>query len=179
VKGADWSELLRQGKVSASASLHQAFEAHARGELDEASRLYRKSLALRNSAPAHRGLALTALAQNRADDVLDEYAAACALEPDNVSLLIEALTACLAQGRPGDALDLLRQAPPPRARQGRVRFLNAAALAGAGKTEEAAALLKAGVEVADLREGENSISKLWEKLHPGENVPPQYQFSMT
>ncbi|MGN6404991.1 DUF5107 domain-containing protein [Sinomonas sp.] len=179
VKGADWSELLEQGKRSAPALLHRAFQAHSRGELDVAARLYREVLTLGNDAAAYRGLALVALAQGRADEALDEYAKACASEPGSESLLIEALTACLAQRRPVAALDLLREALPPRARQGRIRFLNAAALAGAGKTEEAAELLRAGVEVADLREGENAISELWEQLHPGEEVPLEYQFSMT
>jgi len=47
-----------------------------------------------------------------------------------------------------------------------------------GDSAAAAALLKEGIEVADLREGENSIAALWQRACPGEDVPAQYQFGM-
>jgi tetratricopeptide (TPR) repeat protein len=178
VKGPDWTELLERAK-GAPALLHRAFQHHARGELEQARTLYGESLALEDDAQAHRGLALTALAEGDAEDGLSEYSTACALEPENVSLLIEALTTFLAEDRPEGALDLLSKAGSSCARHGRVRFLNALALARTGKKEEAAALLRAGVEVADLREGENSIYDLWKQVCPEEAAPAEYQFSMT
>jgi tetratricopeptide (TPR) repeat protein len=178
VKGPDWTELLERAK-GAPALLHRAFQHHARGELEQARTLYGESLALEDDAQAHRGLALTALAEGDAEDGLSEYSTACALEPENVSLLIEALTTFLAEDRPEGALDLLSKAGSSCARHGRVLFLNALALARTGKKEEAAALLRAGVEVADLREGENSIYDLWKQVCPEEAAPAEYQFSMT
>lgn len=178
VKGPDWTELLERAE-GAPALLHRAFQHHARGELEQARTLYRESLALEDDAQARRGLALTALAQGHAEDGLGEYSAACTLEPENVSLLIEALTAFLAEDRPEGALDLLHKAGSSCAGHGRIRFLNALALARAGKKEEAAALLRAGVEVADIREGENSIYDLWRQVCPEEAAPAEYQFSMT
>ncbi|MCP3805235.1 hypothetical protein NLX83_38820 [Allokutzneria sp. A3M-2-11 16] len=44
--------------------------------------------------------------------------------------------------------------------------------------EEAASLLKAGIEVPDLREGEVSLDRLWARACPGEPVPARYDFRM-
>jgi hypothetical protein len=52
------------------------------------------------------------------------------------------------------------------------------ALARLGKAGEAAAILRAGVEIPDLREGEDAIAALWEEVCPGEAVPFNYQFGM-
>jgi len=183
VSGRDWAELLERNPSNAQALLHRAFIRHASGALDDARVLYLESLRLQETAQAHRGLALADLGQDRIGEGLGHYATACALEPENSALLVEGLTAFLsadnlssdnAQG----ALDLLGRAGLPPFRQGRVGFLKAAALAQVGRTEEAAALLRAGLEMADLREGENPIPDLWRKVCPGEDVPAQYQFSM-
>jgi tetratricopeptide (TPR) repeat protein len=179
IKGADWGDLLERCLSNAQASLHRAFVKHANGELDEARTLYLESLKLQETAQAYRGLALVDLSQQHVGEGLGQYVTACALEPENTALLIEALTAFLRAGRGEAALDLLAWASMADADSGRLGFLKAAALAQVGRTEEAAALLKAGVEVADLREAENSISDLWRQVCPGVDVPAQYQFSMT
>jgi hypothetical protein len=51
-------------------------------------------------------------------------------------------------------------------------------MAGSGRTGEAATILKEGVEIPDLLEGDNAISELWVQLCPGEEVPRKYRFSM-
>jgi tetratricopeptide (TPR) repeat protein len=178
VNGTDWGELLEHYPHNAQALLHRAFIKHAYGALDGARVLYLESLELQDTAQAHRGLALADLSHGRAQEGLGRYVNACALEPENDALLTEALTAFLAADNAGGALDLLRQIGHPSTRSGRIGFLGAMALAQVGKTEEAAALLKAGVEVADLREGENPISDLWQQVCPGVDVPARYQFSM-
>ncbi|WP_396020538.1 DUF5107 domain-containing protein [Arthrobacter sp. ISL-48] len=178
VNGTDWAELLEQCQHNAQAYLHRAFMKHAYGELENARVLYLESLKLQETAQAHRGMALADLSEGRAGEGLEQYVAACALEPANTALLTEALTAFLAAGNAQGALDLLRQIGHPPTRSGRIGFLEAAALAQVGKREEAAALLNSGVEVADLREGENPISDLWQQVCPGEDVPARYQFSM-
>ena len=178
VNGTDWEVLLEQCPHDAPALLHRAFIKHARGELDDARVLYLASLELAETAQAHRGVALADLSQGRTGEGLAQYATACSLEPESSALLAEGLTAFLVADDAQGALGLLRQTGHPATRQGRIGFLEAAALAGVGKTEEAAALLKAGLEVADLREGENPILDLWQQVCPDEEVPARYQFSM-
>ncbi|WP_308467658.1 DUF5107 domain-containing protein [Rathayibacter soli] len=130
---------------------------------------------------------LTAPDRARADragpgtsSALSEYARACALDPGNLVLTVEAATAALALDAPEQAIRLLDAggARPQSAWSGRLRFLRARALASSGHLEEAGELLTAGIEVADLREGEDLVADLWRQVFPERPVPPQYRFSM-
>ncbi|MDD0856976.1 hypothetical protein NHF46_02480 [Arthrobacter alpinus] len=131
-----------------------------------------------SQALAHRGLGLTLIAAADVAGGLAEVVAACAADPLSRELLIEAMTLAQDNGAPAIALDLLSGASESLAGLGRVRFLEAKALAALGEDAAAAAILTAGVEVADLREGVNSISELWLQVCPGQDVPAEYQFSM-
>ena len=62
--------------------------------------------------------------------------------------------------------------------RGRLRLLEGFAAAAAGDVARAAAILTDGLEVPDLREGERSIDELWALVHPGVDVPPDYDFRM-
>lgn len=199
VKGADWERLLQQAEPTAATLLHRAVLAHARGAAADARRLYDAVLASAEHPPesaalAHRGLALLDLGEAHEADAADaarggqparglaHYEAACTLHPRSTALLLEAVGAFLAGDRPRQALDLLLhrlgEAGAAGCGSGRIRFLEAVALARAGRTAEAAAVLDAGVEVADIREGETSLGELWRQVHPGEDVPPEYEFGM-
>ena len=194
VRGLDWEDLLTAGRnTSAEGAFHHAVMVQARasaGAGDQAvvAKLYRQALdttfaagaplSVRSRALSHRGLGLALLA---ADDIaggLAELAAACALEGECRELLVEAVTLALDNGAPQLAHELLGRAPESLAGLGRVRFLQARAHADLGEKDAAAAILKSGVEVVDLREGVNSLHELWQHVCPGEAVPAEYQFSM-
>ncbi|GAA3859777.1 DUF5107 domain-containing protein [Leifsonia kafniensis] len=193
VAGRDWESLLEAESPSPHAILHRAVMTHARGEPLAAGALYREALRLAPvlqqpsqewAAQAHRGLALLALSADhgatpRTAEGIAHYGLACALEPGNASLLLEAVTATIRVGMPEVALRLIAHAEQGLPQSGRVRFLTALALAQSGHRDEAAALLHEGVEVADLREGENSITALWQDVCPDQPVPPHYQFAMS
>ncbi|MBP2411832.1 hypothetical protein JOF48_000631 [Arthrobacter stackebrandtii] len=193
VRGVDWEDLLTAGRnVSAEGAFHHAVMVHARasdsaGDLAVVATLYRKALeetfageplGVRSRALAHRGLGLALLAAGDLPGGLAESAVACTLEPGNRNLLVEAMTLALDNGQPDLALGLLNGADGSLASLGRVRFLQASALADTGEAAAAAAIMKEGIEVPDLREGVNSLSDLWNRVCPGEPVPAEYQFSM-
>jgi tetratricopeptide (TPR) repeat protein len=168
VRGAQWDALLAAQPPSGGTFLHRATLAHAAGDLNRAHSLYEESLrrgdaALARLGLAHRGLALLALAAGDAPGGCAAYRSACAF---------------LAEGDAAGALEILGEADAAETEPGRLRFLRAVALARAGSPDAAAALLREGIEVPDLREGENSISALWREVCPGEPVPARYQFSM-
>lgn len=98
--------------------------------------------------------------------------------PAGIPLLVEAATAALTADDAEEALRLIGAANLDPNASGRVRFLQASALARTGDTNGAAAILRAGIEVADLREGEDSIAVLWQQVCPTESVPAAYQFAM-
>ncbi|MHA7306084.1 DUF5107 domain-containing protein [Arthrobacter sp. TMN-49] len=194
VRGLDWEDLLTAGgNASAEAAFHRAVMVHARAsnsaeDLAVVADLYRAVLAgtpiaadplsPRSRVLALRGLALVLLAAGDITGGLAQFSTACALEVDNRWLLVEAMTMAVDNGHAQLALEIFSLAPEPLAAVGRVKFLQALACARTGERAAAAAILKAGIEVADLREGVNSLTELWREVCPGEAVPAEYQFSM-
>lgn len=186
VTGADWERLCAAGGDSAASCFHRATMRHAAGDRDAAESLYRASLGFEPNAGAERGLALLGL--SGADPqgatalmaALDHYRRACLLDPTNVALVVEAATAAIDAGAASLALETLATLEvADAARNGRVRLLRARALALVGDRAGAVELLRNGIEVSDLREGENAMAELWRAVIPDEPVPPAYEFSMT
>lgn len=177
VAGDDWQGLLQSTPVTGQSLLHLAVIAHADGRTEDAAESYQRSLDAQPSSGAHRGLALLALDRHDVEAAAGHYELACSIDRADPSLLVEAAAALLARGLPGRALALIDRAETSPG-NGRLAFLRATALADTGDTAGAAALLAAGFDVADLREGENSVHALWERVRPGEPVPARYQFDM-
>lgn len=189
VRGVDWEELLAgTANDGPEAVFHRAVMAHARAGSDPAgqsavAQLYRGALAEPGLSPssralAHRGLGLALISLNDPSGGVAKLVAACAADVNNRWLLVEAMTLAISHHHAQQALDVVGRAPKLLAGVGRVQFLTALAHARNGDPEIAAGILRAGVEVADLREGENSITALWQEVCPGTDVPEQYQFSM-
>ncbi len=205
VRGLDWEDLLTAGRnESAEAAFHHAVMVHARADSASAedmatvAALYRRALGgivgggivgdgiVGDGAPlgkssrvlALRGLGLALMAAGDVEGGLQQLNAACVLEPGNRSLVVEAMTLAVDHGRPGMVFDVAGRAPESLSGVGRVKFLVAQAHARSGNPGEAARILRDGLEVADLREGENSITALWQEVCPGEVIPGAYQFSM-
>ena len=194
VRGLDWEDLLTAGRnSSAEGAFHHAVMVHARastsaGDQSVVAALYRTALegtfvagadlSARSRSLAHRGLGLALIASGDVAGGLAELRAACGVDPSCRELLVEAMAMALDNAEPAVALEVLSRAPESLASLGRVRFLEATALAALGEDAAAAAILTAGLEVADLREGVNSISDLWTQVCPGQDVPAEYQFSM-
>lgn len=182
VAGADWEELLAT-EGGAEALFHLATMKHARQDLAAAITGYGAALAAgalspRSRALAHRGRALALLATNNVDEGLTELATASRLEPSNIPLLSEAMTLSIRHGNPAQALALAAGAPAGMSDVGRIRFLRALALAGVSRGPEAAEMLRDGVEIPDIREGEDGIAALWQEVCPEEPVPASYRFGM-
>lgn len=182
VAGADWEELL-EGQGGPEAAFHLATMRHSRQDLAGAQAGYSKVLGAkgvhrRTKALAHRGLGLALLAAGKEEEGLAELRTGVETDSTLTALLLEAVTLGIRHGDPTMALDLAESAPVDLAGGGRLTFLKALALARGGHAAEAAAILQAGVEIPDLREGEDAIAQLWEEVCPGEPVPAAYQFGM-
>lgn len=183
VAGRAWRELLEAEPATAETLLNRAVIEHADGRTDAAAGLYAQSLhqasrAPRDAALAHRGLAMIALADGRTPEGIDHYDRGCGVDPTNSALLVEAATAALAADNAHAALRFILRAAPTGRRVGRIRLLKAMALVRTGEPQRAAAILREGIEVADFREGDDSIAALWREVCPGEDVPVHYEFSM-
>ena len=99
---------------------------------------------------------------------------AAGMLPDCLPLVVEAARALLAAGRPDEALRLLDRHPG----HGRCQLLRAAALLALGDRAAAQAVFDVGFEVADIREGEDSLTTLWHAVAPDRPLPRRYDFRM-
>ena len=108
----------------------------------------------------------------------NQYLRALDLMPDVAQLRLEATEALIAANRFPEAV-ALAQAAPASSFAGRFRFLQAWAAVLHGEIGLAESILDSGLEVADLREGEVSLSDLWllcRNDHP--DVPFVYDFRL-
>ena len=154
-----------------------AIRAHAAAEFAAARRRYQESLALKPSMPALRGLAMISAAQGDRGAAADLYLAAVAIDPHCRLLLVEAVDALLLADRAATALELIDAAPASVAGHGRVVLQHVRTLLAAGDRAAAAQLLRDGIDVADLREGE-SLENVWRLACPGLDLPARYDFRM-
>jgi hypothetical protein len=157
--------------------LMKAIRSHARGDLEEARLGYLDSDRLTSTPWAARGLALLAAAQGDHRSAARLYARAVAQAPTCLPLRVEATEQLLATGRPGACLAMIDAAPPLIAGHGRLVLQRARALLADGQADATRALLEAGIEVPDLREGE-TLGALWRAAFGDRPVPYQYDFRM-
>lgn len=89
----------------------------------------------------------------------------------------EAIGALLAVGRTADARTVWERLDAATRARGRFRLTEGDLLAAEGRPAEARAVFDEGFEVADLREGADSIDLLWARLHDTP-LPARYDFRM-
>ncbi|HET8768941.1 MAG TPA: hypothetical protein VFM86_16565, partial [Pedococcus sp.] len=148
---------------------------HARGEVDAARAAYERSVRIRPTAPALRGLAVLATDADEADAL---YARAVGLAPHDRQLWTERLAALLAAERPDALVEAAQGMPEDLRGHGRTQLLLAQALVARGDHEAALELLDT-LEVPDLAEGDIPTAELWHVLRPGEPVPERLDFRMS
>ena len=178
VVGADWEARLSSAPPTWLTDYYRAVMAHGRGDRRHAAALYESSLRRERNAWALRGLAEVARAERRPRQAADFAVAAVELAPNEWRLAAEAVSRLLDDGRPDDALTLIDELPAASRNRSRLRLLEGWAAHGAGDTARAQTVLMDRFEVADLREGERSLDRLWSAVFPGRAVPAEYDFRM-
>jgi len=154
-----------------------AIRSHARGDLAAARLGYLWSDQLRSTPWAARGLALLAATAGDHASAAHLYVRAVAQAPTCLPLLVEATEQLLAAGRPGACLTMIDAAPRQIAVHGRLVLQRARALLADGQADAARALLGAGIEVPDLREGE-TLGDLWRAAFGDRPLPYHFDFRM-
>jgi hypothetical protein len=157
--------------------LMTAIRSHARGELESARLGYLRSDRLKPTPWAARGLALVASSGGDHRRSTELYARAVAQAPTCLPLLVEATDQLLATGQPAACLAMIDAAPTQIPLPGRLVLQRARALLADGRADVARALLEAGIEVPDLREGE-TLGALWRAAFGDRPLPYQYDFRM-
>lgn len=136
------------------------FDGHG---FDAARDAFERSLAIAPGPFALYGLSQTAMVAGDPAGAAELAVQAALLLPGEISLAREALHMLAQAGLYERILALLPDFGPPIRSDGRVRLMEATALAHQDRLEEAETILfgHGGLVVPDNREGENSVCELW------------------
>jgi tetratricopeptide (TPR) repeat protein len=152
-----WADLLEHAPDNWLTWYHRGVARWAAGRHDAAAEAWRASVSAAENPWALRCLAVTA-------DSAQLYERALKLAPALEPLLVEAVAAGCRPELP----------PEPT---GRLALLAAQARLALGDVEGARAIFDAGFEVANIREGETSLSDTWAALS-SDPLPERYDFRM-
>ena len=182
VVGTPWSGLLERAADSAASMLHRGVVRWSAGRRVAAVEAWEAACALEpDSWLGLRNLAAASGLMGEPGRSAEQYLRALDLMPDVPQLRVEAIQALIAAGRLAEAI-ALAQTAPGSSFSGRFRFLQAWAAVLHGDVGLAESILERGLEIADLREGEVSLSDLWLTVHrapPGQaDVPFIYDFRL-
>jgi hypothetical protein len=172
-----WNDVLDHAAGSWWGELMKAIRSHARGDLEQAQIGYLRSDQLKSTPWAARGLAVLADKAGHHPRAAELYARAVAQAPSCLPLLVEATNQLLALGQPSACLVMINAAPQQIAGHGRLVLQRVRALLADGHADAARALLEAGIEVPDLREGE-TLGALWRAAFGDRPLRYDYDFRM-
>ncbi|MFF9092119.1 DUF5107 domain-containing protein [Streptomyces sp. NPDC014802] len=185
-----WRDMLETAPADPHTEYHLGIAQWHAGDRAQAVRSWERALPLAPSSwPLLRCLAVADREGGHTERAAERYADAfddlCRARGDGgpewtaatAALGREAIETLLAAGRTGTARAVWERLDPATRQRGRFRLLQAALLLAEGLPEEARAVFDAGFEVADLREGDEVIGRLWARLSD-EPLPDRYDFRM-
>ncbi|MGJ5757733.1 DUF5107 domain-containing protein [Streptomyces galbus] len=185
-----WRDMLETAPATPSAEYHLGVAQWHAGDHAQAVRSWERALGLAPSLwPLLRCLAVADRLAGHGERAADRYAEAfddlCRERRDDgdawtaasAALGREAIEALLAAGRPAAARAVWQRLGPEIRARGRFRLAEAALLLAEGRREAARAVLDAGLEPADLREGADDIDRLWARAGDGP-LPARLDFRM-
>jgi tetratricopeptide (TPR) repeat protein len=183
-----WRDMLETAPAGPSTEYHLGVAQWHAGDRAQAVRSWER--ALRCAAvrwPLLRCLAVADRVAGDGERAAERYAEAfdelCG-EPGAGEAVVaalgrEALEALLGAGRVADARGVWERLPERVRERGRFRLLGARLLLAEGDRAGARAVFDGGVEVPDLREGEEVLGELWARVAgEGEPLPARYDFRM-
>lgn len=167
---AEWRELLERSVQERRgdhwlARLHLGVMYYHAGEIEAAKQAWELSLDMAPSPWAYRNLAVAAKHEGRSADAADLLLKACRMVPDVIQLSLECCDALIGAGRQRELMDFLDTLPTDIRSHGRVRIFEARAALDIGDLEKVNNILESATEVADIREGEVTLTDLWFSMH--------------
>jgi predicted Zn-dependent protease len=167
---AGWRDMLevavrRDKDAHWAAWLHLGLMRYAAGETEAARQAWQRSLDHTPTPWATRNLAALARLEGQPDRAAVLYEEACRLLPTLLPLAVECGQTLIEAGRAQAWLDLLPELSADVRQAGRVRLLEGQAALDVGDFACVERLFADAPEIADLREGERSLSQLWFEYH--------------
>ncbi|MGW4877567.1 DUF5107 domain-containing protein [Streptomyces sp. NPDC004262] len=185
-----WRDMLETAPATPHTEYHLGVAQWHAGDRAQAVRSWERALPLAPSLwPLLRCLAVADQESGHHERAAERYADAfddlCRERRDDgeawtaaaAALGREALEALLRAGRAADARTVWEALPPATRGRGRFRLLEAELLLAEGRRAAARAVFADGFEVADLREGDDVLDRLWARLGDAP-LPRRYDFRM-
>lgn len=163
---AEWQALLeRDPKHTGNwqAMLHLGLMKYSQDDRDGARQAWLASQVLSPNPWALRNLAVLDGQENHPNQAAEHYLRACRMAPDLLPLAVECGKFLTTHGFASQWLDLLDDLPLQVRSKGRIRLLEAVAALDLGQSERAGAIIASLPIIDDLREGELSLSLLWDE----------------
>ncbi|NEB77795.1 DUF5107 domain-containing protein [Streptomyces sp. SID14478] len=186
-----WRDMLETAPARPLSEYHLGVAQWHAGDRAQAVRSWERGLELAASDwPFLRCLAVADATDGHRERAADRYVEAfddlCAERRDDgeawvsvtAALGREAIEALLLAGRTAKARGVWTRLHADTRARGRFRLLEVQILAAEGEVEKARQVLESGFEVADLREGAETLGEVWAKVVPGEPLPARYDFRM-
>jgi len=177
----EWRELLEDSIKTDAGNhwlswLHLGVMYYCQKDIEKAKQAWEKSLSLDPSPWAYRNLAVLAKAEKRYSDSADLLLTACQIKPDLYSLALECCQSMIQANRLGDMAKFMGTLPEDVRSRGRMQIMEARAALQVGDLKRVEAILQSRPSVADVREGEVTLSNLWFEMHERriaavENIP--------
>ncbi|MFJ8151340.1 DUF5107 domain-containing protein [Streptomyces sp. NPDC094468] len=185
-----WRDMLETAPATPHTEYHLGVAQWHAGDRAQAVRSWERALPLAPSLwPLLRCLAVADQESGHHERAAERYAEAfddlCRERRDDgeawtaaaAALGREAIEALLRAGRAADARIVWEALPPATRGRGRFRLLEAELLLAEGRRAAARAVFADGFEVADLREGDDVLDRLWARLGDAP-LPRRYDFRM-
>ncbi|MFF7971504.1 DUF5107 domain-containing protein [Streptomyces sp. NPDC007905] len=185
-----WRDMLETAPADPHTEYHLGVAQWHAGDRAQAVRSWERAVPLAPSLwPLLRCLAVADQESGHHERAADRYAEAfedlCRERRDDgetwtaalAALGRETLEALLRVRRTADARAVWERLLPAVRRRGRFRLLEAELLLAEGRRAEARAVFDTDFEVADLREGDDAIGRLWARLTE-EPLPARHDFRM-
>ncbi|MBQ7444542.1 MAG: DUF5107 domain-containing protein [Clostridia bacterium] len=146
------------------------------GQFDEAEKLFRRSLSLAENPWSYYCLALLSEERGRKEDAYRYIEKAYSLKNDDLSLAKEYVRILQCCGFDDRLSEVYNTLPSVVLSNNRCRLNLAISLARSGRIEEAESILYSEKDgyllVPDIREGEESITKLWFEIQKKKGLSP-------
>ncbi len=163
----EWRALLEESLKNSgqnwAAWCHVGVMRYHAGDKEAARAAWEQSLAQQENAWALRNLAVDARSQQRFEEAANLVLRAHHLKPELRALTIETGNALIAAGRAQECLTMI-EASADRA-HGRIRLIETQAALAVGDLERAERILDSQFVVDDIREGDTTLTDLWQSLH--------------
>ncbi|MFD3921821.1 DUF5107 domain-containing protein [Streptomyces sp. NPDC058595] len=184
-----WRDMLETAPAEPLTEYHLGVTQWHAGDLAQAVRSWERGLKLASSRwPLLRCLAVADCEGGNPERAADQYTEAfddLCRERGNgeswtaatASLAREAIAALLTVDRPQDARRVWDRLPEETRQRGAFRLIEAQLLIAEGEKAAARALFDAGFEVADLREGAETLNEVWSSL-TDDPLPEEYDYRM-